>query len=66
MNDMIYITKKFERELEALKNISGDKELETKKLIFEDVFNTLSTQHYDKDINSKSDLLDSAIIGLTN
>lgn len=66
MNDMIYITKKFERELETLKNISGDWELETKKLIFEDVFNTLSTQHYDKDINNKSKLLDNAIIGLTN
>lgn len=65
INDMIYVTKKFERELETLKNISGDWELETKKLIFEDVFNTLSTQHYDKDKNSKADLLDDAIIWLT-
>ncbi len=65
INDMFIITKKFEKELETLKNISGNNELETKKIIFEDVFNTLSTQHYDKDINSKSDLLDNAIIGLT-
>ncbi len=66
MNDMIYISKKFERELETLKNISGNNDLETKKLIFEDVFNTLSSQHYDKDIHTKADLLDEAIIGLTN
>jgi C-terminal processing protease CtpA/Prc len=30
------------------------------------VYNTLSTQHYDKDKNSQAQLLENAIIGLTN
>lgn len=65
INDMIYIRNKFEEETKTLKNISGNKQLEQKKAIFEDVYNTLSTQHYDKDNNSKEKLLENAIIWLT-
>lgn len=66
MNDMIYIKNKFNRELETLKNIHGNKDIETKKAIFEDVYDTLRKQHYDKDTNTEVELLESAIKWLTD
>ena len=66
MNDLIFITSKFNEELKVITNSKTDsKAVENKKEIFQDVYKILTEQHYKKDSYSQEELLDKAIEWLT-
>lgn len=65
MNDLIFISSKFNEELKVVTVKNDTKEIKNKKEVFQDVYDILTQQHYNKDNYSKSELLDKAIEGLT-
>ena len=65
MNDLIYITNKFNEELKIIKTNGDSSTIKNKKQIFQDVYEVLTEQHYKKDSYTKVELLDKAIEGLT-
>ncbi|MCP4522611.1 MAG: S41 family peptidase [Candidatus Gracilibacteria bacterium] len=64
--DFVSLNKKFKKELEdKTQDILLDKKITQKKVIFNDVLNILTHQHYQKDQNTEDKLIEKAIIGLT-
>jgi hypothetical protein len=61
MNDLIYISSKFNDELKVVNSKNDSKDIKEKKEVFQDVYNILTKQHYNKDEYSKAELLDKAI-----
>lgn len=60
-NDLIFINNIFKKELKIIQTGGDTKEIKNKKEIFQDVYDTLSTQHYKKDEFTQVELLDKAI-----
>jgi carboxyl-terminal processing protease len=65
MNDLIFITTQFNKELKIIETSWDTSTIKKKKEIFQDVYDVLSEQHYKKDDYTKLELLDKAIEGLT-
>ncbi len=65
MNDLIFITSRFNKEVKILKNNWDSKLINEKKEVFQDVYKVLTTQHYKKDQYTEVELLDKAIDWLT-
>lgn len=59
--DFKTITDKFYNEIRLIESKSTNDIIDIKKEILEDVYNTLSTKHYDKDKTSKVELINKAI-----
>jgi carboxyl-terminal processing protease len=60
-NDFKIIKDIFYKEISLIKKRKSENDIQSKKVILDDVFNTLTTQHYDKDTTSKVDLINKAI-----
>jgi carboxyl-terminal processing protease len=65
MNDLIFITSRFNKEVKILKTNWDSKSINEKKEVFQDVYKVLTTQHYKKDNYTEVELLDKAIEWLT-
>jgi len=65
MNDLIFITNKFNEELKIIETNGDSSTIKKKKEIFQDVYEVLTEEHYKKDSYTKIELLDKAIEGLT-
>jgi C-terminal processing protease CtpA/Prc len=66
MNDLIFISSKFNEEVRVVdSNKTDSKSIQDKKDIFQDVYKVLTTQHYQKDSYTELELIDKAIEGLT-
>jgi carboxyl-terminal processing protease len=65
MNDLIFITSRFNKEIKILKTNWDSKSINEKKEVFQDVYKVLTTQHYKKDSYTEVELLDKAIEWLT-
>lgn len=65
MNDLIFITSQFNKELKVIETSWDSNTIKKKKEIFQDVYEVLSEQHYKKDEYTKVELLDKAIEWLT-
>jgi hypothetical protein len=61
MNDLIYISSKFNEELKVVTSKNESNDIKEKKEVFQDVYEILTKHHYSKDNYSKSELLDKAI-----
>lgn len=64
-NDLKFINQAFQDKLKILNVWSDSKSITIKKEIFQDVYNVLSEEHYQKDEFSETQLLDRAIQWLT-
>lgn len=65
MNDLIFITTQFNKELKIIETNWDSSTIKKKKEIFQDVYEVLTEQHYKKDDYTKIELLDKAIEWLT-